>query len=242
MSAPQPGSESESESEPEPQPVAETVPVAPGVDVAGTLRRLRRLADMSQRELAEASDVSRGRLGRAETGRGDLRVGEFARLVSLAGLRLVLLDAQGQEVAPMSASAVRDRAGRRFPAHLDTRHGDEDWWSGPHRHTRTQPEVTFDRDRRSRDSWRRQLGTPDDHHVPRPGDSLAERAAARGWAALLRQREQREAAWRAWLAAGGLGGPDWGTGCTCPPGCEYAEGSNADLGHAPACACGCDVG
>ncbi|WP_269159653.1 helix-turn-helix domain-containing protein [Modestobacter sp. VKM Ac-2984] len=211
------------------------------VDVAGMLRRVRRLADLSQRELAGASGVSRDRVGRAEAGRGDLRVREFARLVSLARLRLVLLDAQGQEVAPMSAAAVRDRAGRQFPAHLDTRHGDEAWWSGPHRHTRRQPDVTFDRDRRSRDSWRRRLGIPEDHLVPRPGDSLAERAAARRWTALLRQREQREAAWRAWLASGELGGPDWATGCTCPPGCEYAEASNADLGHAPACACGCDV-
>ncbi|MCZ2803809.1 helix-turn-helix transcriptional regulator [Modestobacter sp. VKM Ac-2983] len=205
------------------------------------LRRVRRLADMSQRELAEASGVSRDRLSRAEAGRGDLRVGEFAGIVSLARLRLVLLDAQGQEVAPMSAAAVRDRAGRRFPAHLDTRHGDEDWWSGPHRHTRSQPEVTFDRDCHSRDSWRWQLGTPDDHQVHGPGDSLAERAAARGWAALLRRRERREAAWRAWLGSGDPGGPDWGTGCTCPPGCEYVEESNEDLGHASACACGCDV-
>ncbi|WP_052091038.1 helix-turn-helix domain-containing protein [Modestobacter caceresii] len=209
--------------------------------MAGLLRRVRRLADMSQRELAGVAGVSRDRLGRAEAGRGDLRVGEFSRIVSLARLRLVLLDAQGHEVAPMSPATVRDRGGRRFPAHLDTRHGDEGWWSGPHRYTRSPPDFTFDRDRRDRDSRRSERGTADDHHVHRPGDSLAERAAARKWAALRRQRERREAAWRARRAAGDLGGPDWGTGCTCPPGCEYAEGSNEDLGHAPACACGCDV-
>ncbi len=223
------------------EPAAAAARSGGGVDVAGLLRRVRRLADMSQRELAAAAGVSRDRLGRAETGRGDLGVGELSRIVSLARLRLVLLDAQGAEVTPMSPATVRDRGGRHFPAHLDTRHGDEGWWYGPHRYTRGQPDFTFDRDRRTRDSWRRQQGTADDHHQQRPGDSVAERVAARRWAALRREQERREAVWRVRLAAGDLGDPDWGTGCTCPPGCEYAEGSNEHLGHAPACACGCDV-
>lgn len=212
-----------------------------GIDVSGLLRRVRRLVDLSQRELAEAAGVPRHRVGRAEARSGDLHVAELARIASLGGLRLVLLDARGEEVAPMSSAAVRDRGGRRFPAHLDTRHGDEDWCGGPHRHTRRPPDFTFDRDRGDRDHWRRQRGTADDHHPDRPGDSLRERAAARREAALRRERERREAAWRAWLAAGAVSAPDWGTGCTCLPGCEYTEVNNADLGHAPACACGCDV-
>ena len=143
----------------------------------GLLRRIRRLVDMSQRDLAGAADVTPAALGRAEAG-GDLRVSQLLRIVAVAGLRLTLTDQQGGELPPMTGTAVRDGGGRLFPAHLDTRHGDEDWWHDAHRYSRRRPEYTFDRDRTARDG-RRRPDVPADHHVPGPGDSLAERRSAR---------------------------------------------------------------
>jgi hypothetical protein len=99
----------------------------------------------------------------------------LARAAALAGLRLALLDAEGQEVPGMVDGSVRDEGGRRFPAHLDTRHGDVDWWHDDGRYSRVQPWYTFDRVRETRDHWRVRLGTPEDHQLPRPGDSPAER-------------------------------------------------------------------
>jgi hypothetical protein len=65
---------------------------------------------------------------------------------------LGLLDADGQEITPMTASAARDRGARRFPAHPDTRPGDTAWWHGPERYSREEPCVTFDRARDRRDA------------------------------------------------------------------------------------------
>ncbi|HYO36266.1 MAG TPA: helix-turn-helix transcriptional regulator, partial [Geodermatophilus sp.] len=85
------------------------------------LRRIRRTADLSQRELADGCGVSQSTVARAEAGRRDVGVGLLVTAARLAGLRLALLDAEGREVTPMDAAAVRDGGGRLFPAHLDTR-------------------------------------------------------------------------------------------------------------------------
>ena len=42
------------------------------LDLAGSLRRIRRLADLSQRELAERSGISKSALAAAEAGTRDL--------------------------------------------------------------------------------------------------------------------------------------------------------------------------
>ena len=194
---------------------------------------------MSQRELALAAGVSAAAVGRAEAG-GDLRVGQLVRIAALCGLRLALLDSSGTEVTPMRTDTVRDGAGRSFPAHLDTRHGDDDWWGGEHRPRLQPPRHTFDRDRALRDA-RRGASAPEDHHVPQDGDSLADRSAARRAQVAHRADVRRAEAHRAWVAAGRPAHPDdWV--CTCPAGCEYAEGQDEDLAHAAGCACGCDVG
>ena len=206
--------------------------------LAGALRRIRRATDCSQRELAELLGISHATVAAAETGARDLRVGQLSRAAELAGLRIALVDREAREVPVMSGAAVRDRAGRRFPAHLDTRYGDEDWWHGPERYSRERPSWTFDRARGLRDERRRWAGTPDEHLAPEPGEPLARRAAERRRAAEERRAEQR----RRWLATAPAREPDWGTGCTCPPGCEYAEGRNEDLSHDEVCACRCDVG
>jgi transcriptional regulator with XRE-family HTH domain len=208
--------------------------------LSGILRRIRRVADCSQRELAERIGISKTALAAAENGTRDLAVSVLVRAAAGVGCRLALLDSSGVELATMSGAAVRDGAGRAMPAHLDTRHGDEDWWGGPHRPRLSTPRYTFDRDRSLRDR-RRGADVPADHHVPEAGDSLAERAAARRAESLRRDAVRRQARHQAWMAAGCPPRPGWDVDCTCPAGCEYDEQSNPDGAHAPECACGCDV-
>jgi transcriptional regulator with XRE-family HTH domain len=209
--------------------------------LAASLRRIRRRADLSQRELGEVLGIAASTITHAEAERRDLPVGLLDRAAALAGLRLALLDADGTEVAPMNEDTVRDGAGRHFPAHLDTRYGDEGWWHGPERYSRRRPTYTFDRNRALREDRRRRSGVPDEHLRPRPGDPLAERAAERAAELQRAARRRREEMRQRHLDAGGLAGFDDGLRCTCPPGCEYAEGRNEDLTHASACACCCDV-
>jgi transcriptional regulator with XRE-family HTH domain len=205
-------------------------------DLAGALRRIRRTADMSQREIAQAVGVAPTVVAKAEARARDLPVRLLTLLAAVAGLRLALLDSTGTEVPPMTAAAVRDAAGRLLPAHLDTRHGDDRWWGEVHRPRARPPRYTYDRDRARRDWWRSDGGLPDDHHVPRPGDSLEERAAERRRATSRRAAEKRQ---QHFLAT--LGRQAEPFDCTCPAGCEYAEGRNEDLAHAAECACRCDV-
>src|SRR6478736_1008416 len=80
--------------------------------------RVRRLADLSQRELAAKVMLSPASVARVESGAGLPSLTTLCRIVEVAGLRLAVLDAQGNEALPVSEDAVRDNQGRRFPAHL----------------------------------------------------------------------------------------------------------------------------
>jgi transcriptional regulator with XRE-family HTH domain len=206
-------------------------------DLPGSLRRIRRIADFSQRDLAAAAGISASTVGEAESGSRDLPVSLLVRLAALGGLRLALLDGTGHEVVPMAAGAARDRANRRFPAHLDTRYGDEDWWHGDERYAREQPWYTFDRLRYTRDYWRGRAGTPDDHLVPTPEDSPWARKEARRRAARNLQEEERA---RRRAAGEVRSAPEWI--CTCPPACEDLDDRSGKPVHADECPCRCDVG
>ncbi len=207
------------------------------LSLPGLLRRIRRTADLSQRELARAGGLPRSTVAAAEAGTRGLDARTLARLAALAGFRLALLDEQGREVAPMDAEAVRDGGGRLFPAHLDTRHGDDGWWHGPHRFDRPPVTYTSTRDRRYRDLRRARSGTPEDHQRPQPGDSLAARAQARRAAA----RRAREEGLERRRAAGLVPPPDLGVECDCPPACEELDDRSGPPRHAEGCACSCDV-
>ncbi len=200
----------------------------PHFEASGALRRIRRTADLSQRELATAAGIARSTLAAAEAGARELGIGGLARAAAVAGLRLALLDADGEEVEPMSHAAVRDRGCRYFPAHLDTRYSEERWWHGPERYTRPEPWYTFDRCRATRDAARLRNGTPEDHQLPQPGDSPEERRAARRRAALERQRAARpRSPVPAWV-------------CDCPSGCAELEDWQGPPRHTADCPCGCD--
>ena len=174
-------------------------------------------------------------MSHAEAGRRGMTVELLTRAAALAGLRLGLVDEAGAEVTGMADGTVRDRVGRRFPAHLDTRDGDVDWWHGDERYSRAEPWYTFDRKRATRDEWRRRTGTPEDHQLPLPGDSPTERRARRREAG----RRRREEELRRRREAGEF--PErveWT--CACPAACD-----DLDIGerpqHAEDCPCGCDV-
>ena len=206
-------------------------------ELSGWLRRIRRTADLSQRQLAEQVGVPKSTLAAAEAGVRDLPTGRLAAAAALAGLRIALVDAQGREQSPVTSGGARDAARRHLPAHLDTLHSDEvpdRWEHGP---DRPQPWFTFELDRSARDARRAAAGVPDDHLVPQPGDSPAERAAARERAA--RKRRLDDLARR--RAAGELPPVEPFT-CTCPPACDELDDWSGRPVHAEECPCSCDVG
>lgn len=91
----------------------------PTFEAGPLLVRARRVADLSQRDLARLAGVPQASVAALEAGTRGVRLGVFARLVAAAGMRLAVLGTDGEELVPFAADAVRDNAGRRFPAHLD---------------------------------------------------------------------------------------------------------------------------
>ena len=207
------------------------------LSLPGLLRRVRRIADLSQRELAVAVGISPSAVGSAESGARDLPLSVVARIAEVGALRLALVDAEGREIDGMAENSVRDAAGRRLPAHLDPRYGDDRWWHGPDRKYRTQPSYTFDRSRDVRDLDRERAGTPDDHQLPRPGDSPERRAAERRrarWAAKEEERERR-------FLAGEFAHVRESFSCTCPAECELLDDRSGTPVHTDGCRCHCDI-
>ena len=90
-----------------------------GLDTGGHVARVRRIADLSQRELAEEAGVGQSSIARWESGGPSITVAMLDRILRMAGLRLEVVDGEGRPVRPMDPDGVRDNAGRRFPAHLD---------------------------------------------------------------------------------------------------------------------------
>jgi transcriptional regulator with XRE-family HTH domain len=128
--------------------------------IGAMLRHARRVADLSQRELSARSGVSPGTISRAELDDGRVRLHVVQALLAACGFRLGLLDSRGRLVKVGDGDTLRDRAGRRYPAHLDVRScsGYGEWWGDcfigawgvPPR-----PEHTFDLSRAARDRRRR---------------------------------------------------------------------------------------
>ncbi|MGY1802850.1 helix-turn-helix domain-containing protein [Blastococcus sp. SYSU D00922] len=207
-------------------------------DLCGALRRIRRVADLSQRELADAAGIPPSTLAHAESGTRDLGVGSLARAAAVAGLRLTVVDSSGAEVGPMSAGAVRDLGGRRFPAHLDTARSDEALRLDGPRRDRPETSFTYGRDRGARDACRRVAGTPPDHHARVPGDSPAGRREERRRAAAQARDDERR---RRFVAGESRRLPEPFV-CTCPPGCDEMDDWSGRPVHTEDCPCSCDLG
>ena len=76
-----------------------------------------------------AASIAHSTLARWETGATSPELAQFQRLLTHAGIRLIAVDSDGAVVEPMRADAARDRAGRRYPSHLDLHaYG---WWIPP---------------------------------------------------------------------------------------------------------------
>ena len=126
----------------------------------GLVRRARRAADLSQRDLAARVGVSQSTVARWETGQSSPTLYLVEQMLALSGLRLTLIDSAGEPVAPMREDAPRDRAGRRYPAHVDL--DALGWWMPPGLHLtvewldayRRAAEERIPRIRYERSSWR----------------------------------------------------------------------------------------
>jgi HTH-type transcriptional regulator/antitoxin HipB len=204
-------------------------------DLPGSLRRIRRVADLSQRELARAAGLSAAAVAHAELGSRDLRVGQLVQAAACARLRLALLDVDGVEVLAMADDTVRDMGGRHFPAHLDTCLAEDRPSRLEERSDRRRPTYTFDRDRAFRDRERAANGLPADHRRPQADDDPAVRRARRDRERELARREERQ---RRFLSA--QLPPPVPFVCECLPGCDAAREDVREV-HVGDCPCRCDI-
>jgi transcriptional regulator with XRE-family HTH domain len=101
------------------------------------LRRARRIARLSQRELAARAQIPLSTLARIEAGvTSDPRVSTLAALFAAAGCRLTVFSRANQELPEHPWESERDYGVRHFPAHLDlwpvnqpyNVFGRVDWW------------------------------------------------------------------------------------------------------------------
>src|SRR5687768_7618333 len=117
--------------------------------LAGLIRRIRRILDVSQRGLADLLGVSQSVVARWETERTSPRVSVLQQMLRLAGIAVVVHDEEsGEIVEPMRADGARQRNGSRYPAHVDLRV--TGWWV-PRAHRRMTSIAHFtsiDRSRR----------------------------------------------------------------------------------------------
>jgi len=139
--------------------------------IARYVIRARRLADLSQRDLAARVGVSPSTIGRYETGAAAPSLLLLEEILDLASLRLAVVDVEGRAVLPVPVDTVRDNQGRRFPAHLDVVPPDEvpyERWAFP-RYDRPDALGWF-RHRTARD----QRGAEDAPPRERPADHPTE--------------------------------------------------------------------
>ncbi|HEU4912618.1 MAG TPA: helix-turn-helix domain-containing protein, partial [Actinomycetes bacterium] len=150
------------------------------------LRAARRLADLSQRELAERSGVALSVVARIESGETAApRLSTLVGLLAAAGCHLELRDGSSCE---QDDRPLTDRAGRRFPAHLDVREVRTfgTWWGDwPmlstraekiwHHAPRQRPAHTFDLARWRRDARRDAVPEGGDYARPHPPADVTRR-------------------------------------------------------------------
>ena len=127
-----------------------------GYPLDGLIRRVRRTARLSQRELAKAASVAPSAVAAFETGRKIPSLAALQRVLHAANYQLVVIDEAGHLVIPLEVwDSIADLAGRRFPPHLDTILDPVpgQWWADVY--GLTSPPETFRRSRAYRDYQRR---------------------------------------------------------------------------------------
>lgn len=203
------------------------------LDVPGLIRRVRRVSDLSQADLAARLGVCQSTVARWETGVREPSLSMFQHLVALAGFELTVRDpATDQPASAMRSDGVRDRQGRRYPAHLDVLPS----WPSPKSKTRD-PDVTQCAPRRA---WRDHNRAQENHFVPADHLSADEvNGVLEEWRKLRRRRCQRQAQQRREWARHeallrGEPHPDIQEPCCCLDDCFL------DRGCAPGCPCRCE--
>jgi transcriptional regulator with XRE-family HTH domain len=104
------------------------------MDFGPWVRRARREAQLSQREMATKVGISKSALARIESGEGEPSIATIFELLAVAGYFLIAVTPEGQLLRPFDVEGARDLGGRRFPAHRQvfrTMRGDfaDYWWS-----------------------------------------------------------------------------------------------------------------
>ncbi|GAA1786230.1 hypothetical protein GCM10009748_20660 [Agromyces lapidis] len=164
--------------------------VAQVLDVPRFVMRVRRLGDLSQRDLARLAGISQPQIARIEGSLRGLDVRTLERILGLAGLRLAVVDEDGAEVFPVSDDVIRDNAGRRMPVHLDVRVPTD-------RPRRLLTDTRYDRPepqgwyhhRAERDARRRRLATTSRVDQPTRSDAESARRERRRSTASRRRLE-----------------------------------------------------
>jgi HTH-type transcriptional regulator/antitoxin HipB len=189
-----------------------------GFDVGGYVRRARRVADLSQRDLADILGLSRAAVGRLESTPGRVDLPTMEAILALADLRLAVVDSAGRPVEAVPADTLRDHGNRRFPAHLDATPPDIGFPNerGVQPRRGLPPARGWYRQRQERNRLRERGRAPEDHPTDR---SERERAAGE------RQRRRNMA-----LAALRASPPQE---CTCLDDCF-------ELACLPDCPCQCE--
>jgi transcriptional regulator with XRE-family HTH domain len=125
-----------------------------GFPTGDYVRQARQFAGLSQRDFATKAGISRTTLTRIESGLVEARVDVLERILSAAGLILLVAeetdDGRVAFVPPLEEldgpGRCRDGQGRRYPAHLglivEPMRGE--WWGD--RFAMTRPPETFHRD------------------------------------------------------------------------------------------------
>lgn len=113
------------------------------------LREARRRAGISQRELAARSGQPVGTVASVEGGSRDASVTRYAAMLAACGWGFQVVDDDGTVVDVLVDTEPRDKAGRRYPAHVRLRSSTPRgaWWGdrvGPYWGRPPRPEVTFD--------------------------------------------------------------------------------------------------
>ena len=159
-------------------------------DGARYIVRARRVADLSQRELADEIGVSRATVGRLESGASRVDTGTLSAILATAGLRLAVLDREGREIPPIPVDVLRDHADRRFPGHLDARPPQDAPSDRVHPRRGAPQPLGWYQQRPSRARRRVRMGTPVDHPTV---SGLREARQAAYWAGVAEAEARRAA-------------------------------------------------
>lgn len=97
-----------------------TGPTLIGMNTGRVIRAARRARRLSQRELADLSGVPPSTVSRIEAGQVVPRLPTLVTLLSVLGYGLTVVDGGGRMLElDDEHDRLRDRADRRFPAHLE---------------------------------------------------------------------------------------------------------------------------